>query len=118
MSPHLSHLVTRPLTRTSPHLSHLVTRPLTRTSPHLSHLVTRPLTRTSPHLIYLVTSSGDENDPVFEVSSHMPKQWDELNHALQSVLPPNYTYLVEQYEELPTAGYSGAPKRVSKHTFG
>ena len=39
---------------------------------------------------------------------HACKQWGELDHTLQSVLPPDYTYLVEHYQELPK--FSGAPK--------
>ena len=57
----------------------------------------------------------DENELKCGVASHAPKQWGELDPTLQSVLPPDYTYLVEHHQELPKGSYSGAPKFVSRH---
>ena len=52
----------------------------------------------------------DANKPKIEVTTHAYKQWGELDHTLQSVLPPDYTYLVEHYQELPKSSFSGTPK--------
>ena len=50
------------------------------------------------------------NKPNIEVTTHAYKQWGELDHTLQSVLPPDYIYLMEHYQEHSKSSFSGAPK--------
>lgn len=65
----------------------------------------------SPHILDEFDAA---NEPKFEVTPHAYKQWGELDHTLQSVLPPDYTYLVEHHQKLLSVGL---PRFVSKHTF-
>ena len=67
-----------------------------------------------PHL----GESDDENYLTCPGSAiPAPKKWDELDCTLQSVVPPDYSYLVEEYQELPKATYSGAPKACFQAQF-
>ena len=64
----------------------------------------------APFSLHILDEFDAANESKFEVTPHKYKQWGELDHILQSVLPPNYTYLVEHHQELPKASISGAPK--------